>query len=76
VRGELFSGGVIRASLSAWRHGEVQCPGCGLPVDASRDDVEELRAVTSIEPYGAIVTHRHCGAHFQIEFVNGPRTAA
>jgi hypothetical protein len=73
MRGELFSGGTIRISLSDWRHGEVECPGCGLPVDAQHDEVEELRSITSSEPDGAIVTHRHCGAHFQIEFGGASR---
>ena len=68
MRGELFSGGTIRISLSDWRHGQAECPGCGLPVDAQRDEVEELRTITSSEPDGAIVTHRRCGTHFQIEF--------
>jgi hypothetical protein len=30
MRGELFSGGTIRISLSDWRHGQVERPGCGL----------------------------------------------
>jgi hypothetical protein len=54
MRGELFSGGTIRISLSDWRHGQVECPGCGLPVDAQRDEVEELRSLSSSEPDGAI----------------------
>jgi hypothetical protein len=64
---------MIRASLAEWRHGLVTCPGCGLPVDEDRDEVEELRVVTSAEPYGANVTHRRWGAHFQIEFGTGLR---
>jgi hypothetical protein len=68
MRGELFSGGIIRVSLSDWRHGLVECPGCGLPVDRDRDETEETWGITSAEPHGAIVTHRRCGAHFQIEF--------
>ena len=74
MRGELSSGGINRVSLSDWRHGHVECPGCGLPADAQRDDVLELRSITSTEPDGAIVTHRRCGAHFQIEFGSGPRS--
>jgi hypothetical protein len=54
MRGELFSGGTIRISLSDWRHGQAKCPGCGLPVDAQHDEVEELRSITSSEPDGAI----------------------
>ncbi len=73
MRGELFSGGTIRVSLTHWRHGQVECPGCGLPVDVQRDEVEELRSLTSSEPDGAIVTHRRCGAHFQMEFVSAAR---
>jgi len=66
--------GMIRASLAEWRHGLVTCPGCGLPVDEHRDEVKDLYVVTSAEPYAAIVTHRRCGAHFQIEFGSGPRS--
>ena len=68
VSGEHFAGGVLCATLSAWRHGEVACPGCGLPVDAQHDIVEERRTVTSTEPIGALVTHRRCGTPFRIEF--------
>jgi phage terminase large subunit GpA-like protein len=63
---------MIRVTLSDWRHGEVECPGCGLPVDAQHDEVEEFRS-TSSEPDGAIVRHRCCGARFQIEFASGAR---
>lgn len=73
MRGELFSRGMIRASLAEWRHGLVTCPGCGPPIDKDRDDVKDLYVVTSAETCGAIVTHRRCGAHFQIEFGSGPR---
>lgn len=59
---------MIRVTLSDWRHGQVEYTGCGLPVDAQHDEVEESRSITSSEPDGAIVTHRRCGAHFQIEF--------
>jgi hypothetical protein len=73
MAGEHFTGGVVRATLAALRHGEVACPGCGLPVDAQRDIVEELRTVTSSEPIGALVTHLRCGTPFRIEFdTNAP----
>jgi len=65
---EHFTAGVVRATLAAWRHGEVQCPGCGLPVDAEHDAAEELRTVTSSEPWGVLVTHLRCGTPFRIEF--------
>jgi len=52
---------------SAWAHGEALCPSCGLPID-ERDVDEELRDRGSAQPVGAIVTHRRCGVHFQIEF--------
>jgi hypothetical protein len=58
MSGEHFTGGVVR----------VACPGCGLPVDAKRDEVEELRSIASSEPVGAIVTHRRCGATFRLRF--------
>jgi hypothetical protein len=70
---EHFTGGVVRATLAAWRHGEVSCPGCGLPVGAQHDDVEELRTATSSEPIGALVRHLRCGTPFRIEFDSNAR---
>ncbi len=55
-----------------WVHGEALCPSCRLPID-KRDVDEELREAGTTQPVGAIVTHRRCGAHFQIEFGSGPR---
>jgi hypothetical protein len=72
---EHFTVGVVRATLAAWRHGEVQCPGCGLPVDAEHDAAEELRTVTSSEPWGVLVTHLRCGTPFRIEFDTYAREA-
>lgn len=42
--------------------------GCGLPVNAQRGIVEELRTITSSEPIGALVMHVRCGTPFRIEF--------
>jgi hypothetical protein len=55
-----------------WLHGEALCPSCRLPID-KRDVVEDLRDVGQTQPVGAVVTHKRCGAHFQIEFGSASR---
>ncbi len=67
VTGGHFTGGVVRATLAAWLHGEVLCPSCGLPI-GRRDVDQDLRELDSAQPVGAIVTHRRCGATFRLEF--------
>jgi hypothetical protein len=74
VGGDVFTGGVVRATLAARRHGGVAYPGCGLPVDTQRDIVEEVRTVTRASPSARFVTNMRCDTPFRIEFDPTART--
>jgi hypothetical protein len=60
-------------SRRAWSHGEVRCPGCGLPLSSRKDLVEALQAVDESRSHAVIVRHDRCAATARLNLVEGAR---
>ena len=58
----------LKLRRSDFLHGLARCPNCALSLDPITDVDEELREVREVRPVGARMTHRRCGASFQVSF--------
>lgn len=59
---------VMRVPRSDFLHGLAECPGCRLHIDATMDVDELIQPASETKAIGARVTHRRCGASFEVIF--------
>ncbi len=59
---------VTRAPRHDFLHGLLKCPSCNLPLDAMKDVDDLIQPVSESTAIAARMTHRRCGAPFEIVF--------
>jgi len=65
-RGETLNSVVV--PRSDFLHGLAKCPNCNLPLDERKDVDELIQPVEESRAIGARVTHRRCGASFEVVY--------
>lgn len=59
---------LVRVARSDFLHGLAECPNCRLLLDAQKDVDELIQPVSESRAIAARVTHRRCGASFEVVF--------
>lgn len=60
---------VVQVSRRDFLHGLAQCPSCHLHLDSQKDVDELLQPVEEARSIGARMTHRRCGASFEVRLL-------